>query len=495
MSSVLDAPTALGLPPTLERVPSDARGPDPLDRDYLRGFLALFGLILDPWQEDFLLWAISRRGSSDLWDEQSLFAAFKVLGVVPRQNGKGEIMIARQLLGLFEFRERLQVHTAHEFKTCVEHFLRIKALVEASPFGPNQPEELVKIIRTGAGDQAIELHNGCRLRFLARSRTSGRGFSADVFYFDEAFELSIASVGSILPTLSARPNPQVWFFSSAPHFTSEELHGQLRQADEDTDPRLFCRLWENSPDTRPDDIEAWHRVNPAREIRISDESITNEMRSLCATPAGVAEFNRERLGIREGGDGDAGVVPFDQWMKLADSQSTVASSLAYGLSVSADAGWASIASAGRRRDGMLHIDTVDRRQGTSWVVERVCELFEKRRLPIRVNPAAAEGAFIRQLRDARIGVIEVGGREYQQACGELLEAVLNGRLRHLGQESMDRAAGAAGRRDVGQEGGWVWARPGAVDISPLTAATLALSGVTARRKPRIHSLAKEVVPA
>ena len=36
---------------------------------------------------------------------------------VPRQNGKGEILIARELFGLFELGERLVIHTAHEFKT------------------------------------------------------------------------------------------------------------------------------------------------------------------------------------------------------------------------------------------------------------------------------------------------------------------------------------------------------------------------------------------
>jgi hypothetical protein len=83
-------------------------------------------------------------------------------------------------------------------------------------------------------------------------------------------------------------------------------------------------------------------------------------------------------------------------------------------------------------------------------------------------------------------VVEVGGREYQQACGELLAAVEGGRIRHIDQKPLNIAVSAAGRRDVGKEGGWVWVRPGAIDISPLKAATLALSGVELKRKPRIH---------
>jgi hypothetical protein len=48
---------------------------------------------------------------------------------VPRQNGKGEVLMARELFGLFELGERLIIHTAHEFKTSAEHFHRLEAVV------------------------------------------------------------------------------------------------------------------------------------------------------------------------------------------------------------------------------------------------------------------------------------------------------------------------------------------------------------------------------
>ena len=48
---------------------------------------------------------------------------------MPRQNGKGEVLLARELFGLFELGERLVIHTAHEFKTSAEHFQRLEAVV------------------------------------------------------------------------------------------------------------------------------------------------------------------------------------------------------------------------------------------------------------------------------------------------------------------------------------------------------------------------------
>lgn len=466
----------VGLLPTLRCEPSNANELDPQIQDDIRQVLGWADLILDDWQESFLFDSL-RMG----WDGK--WAAFEVAGVVPRQNGKGVIQEARQLAGMFVLGERLQIHTAHEFKTCSEHFLRVKGLIENAPRLLKQ----VRIIRTGAGEQGIELHTGERLRFLARSRSAIRGFSAATIYFDEAFELPVATIGNVLPALSAQPNPQAWYFASAPHFTSEVLHSLLKRAESDDPGALFLRAWENEQDARPDDVEAWRRVNPALGYRIEESFVMDEMRTLCSTPEGIAEFKRERLGIREGGDGSSGIVPQARWTELAIPVPGRIEAVTFGLAVAQDGAWASVASAGRLPNGNLYVDTVKFAPGTAWVVERLTQLHERKKKPIRIDPSGSEGAFIRPLKDAGVDVVEVGSREYQQACGEFLSAVEGGRIRHIDQKPLNIAVAVAGRRDVGKEGGWVWVRPGATDISPLKAATLALSGVELKRKPRIHA--------
>jgi phage terminase large subunit-like protein len=290
----------------------------------------------------------------------------------------------------------------------------------------------------------------------------------------------------VLPALSARPNPQAWYLSSAPHFESDFLHSLLKRAESDDPGSLFLRAWENDTDTRPDDVDAWRRVNPSLGFRIDESFVHNERRTLCATPEGVAEFSRERLGIREGGDGSAGVIQQARWAELAMPVPTRIESVAYGLAVAPDASWSSVGSAGRLPGGDLYVDNVRFAEGTAWVTKFLVELHGNKRLPIRIDPAGSEGAFIRPLKEAGVEVVEVGAREYQQACGEVLAAVEGRRIRHIDQTSLNRAVAAAGRRSVGKEGGWVWVRPTAIDISPLKAATLALSGVEANRKPLIH---------
>lgn len=161
------------------------------------------GLVLDPWQEEVL-----RGALGELADGR--WAAPVVGLVVPRQNGKGGILEARELAGLFLFNEPLITHTAHRFDTCLEHFRRVQALVDGTP----DLSRKVKHIRESHGQESIELRSGQRLLFKARSKGAARGFSGDCIVFDEAFYLG--DVGSAIPSLSAAPNPQLWYTSSAP---------------------------------------------------------------------------------------------------------------------------------------------------------------------------------------------------------------------------------------------------------------------------------------
>ncbi len=79
------------------------------------------GLLLDPWQE-----AVLTHGLGEQADGR--WASFKVSCWVPRQNGKGAIIEARELAGLFLFKERLILHSAHEYKTASEAYIRILPL-------------------------------------------------------------------------------------------------------------------------------------------------------------------------------------------------------------------------------------------------------------------------------------------------------------------------------------------------------------------------------
>src|SRR3712207_4972699 len=83
---------------------------------------ALAGLGLDPWQQLVLEGSLGERADGR-------WAAFEVGVEVPRQNGKGGILEARELAGLFLLGERLIIHSAHEFATASEALERMESIL------------------------------------------------------------------------------------------------------------------------------------------------------------------------------------------------------------------------------------------------------------------------------------------------------------------------------------------------------------------------------
>src|SRR6185437_5434049 len=107
--------------PRLSSVPPSAWS----EGDRVARLAAAAGLVLDPWQAFVLDQGLGRR-------EDRMWAAFEVALIVSRQNGKGSILEALELAALFldDFGVELILHSAHEFKTAAEAFLRVRALVE-----------------------------------------------------------------------------------------------------------------------------------------------------------------------------------------------------------------------------------------------------------------------------------------------------------------------------------------------------------------------------
>ena len=416
------------------------------------------GLILDEWQCFALDVALSERADGK-------WAAFEVGMIVPRQNGKGSILEARELAGLFLFGERLILHSAHEFKTAAEAFLRVKALVDNT----DDLRRKVKQIRTSHGDEGIELLDGARLRFVARSRGSGRGFSGDCVILDEAFNLGAEAMGALLPTLSAKPNPQIWYTSSAPMAGSVQLHAVRRRALAGGSPRLAFMEWSIDPDVdRVDDPGSWAKANPSFGIRIGEEFVRAEIDAMPAP-----EFARERLGVPDPEPSvDPPLFPLADWNRLADPTSEFGGKVAFSVAVSPGAESAAIAMVGFRPDGMPHVELVDHRPGVDWLPARRAELDGKVRPKFWVrDPSGPAVELAGKFRDLR-------GREATEAATRLLSAVAEGSFRWLCDErlagALSTAVVGARRRDVG-DGVWKWSRVGSdVDISTIEAMTWAL---------------------
>jgi phage terminase large subunit-like protein len=278
-------------------------------------------------------------------------------------------------------------------------------------------------------------------------------------------------------------NPQIWYASSAPHVDSVVLHSIRKRAQSEAPGRLFFAEWSAPDDASADDVDAWYQANPALGIRISEDFVRDERAALMHSPQ---EFLRERLGIVETQAG-GGAIPLDQWQRLTDADSNIVGPLSIALDVSPDREWASFAAAGKRADDVDHVEIIDRRPGTGWIIERAAELASKWSTSITLDPSSPAGGLLGDLQSAGVSVAEVSQRSHAQACGALVDAVRNESLRHLGQPSLLAALTGAQKRTTGDV--WMWSRTGShVDITPLVAATLALWASRTAAPPKLtHS--------
>lgn len=426
---------------------------------------ASVGLVLDPWQRTVLDGALGERADGR-------WSAFEVGLLVSRQNGKGSILEARELAGLFLFGEQLIIHSAHEFKTAQEHFRRILSLVE----NHDHLRKLVSRVRTSHGEEGIELKSGQRLRFVARTGPSGRGFSGDVIVLDEAMILSPAVMAALLPTMSARPNPQVWYTASAGFPESELLRRIRERGIAGVDPSLAWFEWSAPEDADLDDRAAWAQANPAMGFRVSEEFVSRER---AAMPE--VEFARERLGMWDAGGLDR-VISAELWNALEDKKFSPLKGQVFALDATPNRESASIGVAARRHDGLAHVEVVENRRDVDWLIGRAAEIQKKWSAPIYLDPAGPVGSLMPALEAAGVAFVKLTAREYGQACGAFYDTVKERKLRHFGQPSLNSALGAARKRDLGDA--WAWHRRDYTDdISPLVSVTNALFGLLRSEVP------------
>jgi hypothetical protein len=482
-----------------------------------------FGYDLDAWQ----IWWLSELCGTKPDGRWSSFENYLVLS---RQNGKNTCLEVRELAGLFLFGESMIIHTAHEFKAAAEHFRRVRDVVTSY----DELRRRVRAVTTSHGDEAIELKPAStlifgsggrrirrnvagRLRFLARSRGSGRAFTADTVVYDEAMILSDEVVGASLPTLSAVPNPQVIYTASAGYKDSVQL-ASVRRRVLQRDPRLMGAEWSINPhlDTCPrdevrgrkinryitcalhddrDDPRSWAKANPALGVRIAVDHVAHELSAMVLGNT----FDRERLGVGDWPAGDEAwaVISEDSWAACAMPDPGGATRpVVFAVDIDPDMLSASIAAAwyrpgeaGTPDRPVIEIPRGCHREGTAWVLP---ELLRLRRAwkPVAVivpknGPAAS---LIPDLEKASIEVTVMSSADEAAAFSLIVGAVRkppqDGRLIHLGRElapGLWSSVASAETRDVG-DGGRAWSRRDSEsDITPVTAGTDAFWGLNKKR--------------
>lgn len=426
------------------------------------------GFVLDEWQEAVFEAAMGER-SDGRW-------AARLVGVsTPRQNGKSQLIVARALAGILLFGEKTIICSAHQTDTAREVFQRLLDVIEDNP----SVEKRVDSVMRALNREYIRFKGGQTIRIKARSVSGSRGFSADCLLLDEAQILGRPAWSSILPTMSARENPQAWLLGTPPTPQDDgEVFGHLReQALEKTGRRLAYLEWSASPDDDLDDEGTWRAANPAYGTRIEREAIEAERSSMSDE-----QFAMERLGMWSA-DSVAVVIDKDSWGWVADPASMPVERLTLAIDVAPDRSVSTVALAGRRADGLWHVEVDDQRKGVEWVAAWVQSRAERNRLHAVVVDEMSGLVEKRNGRnylvgtDVQVTLASAEGRDMAVACGKFFDAVMESdpKLRHTDQPQLNVALSVARKRPLA--GAWAWNRKDAAsDITPIVSATLALWG-------------------
>jgi hypothetical protein len=400
--------------------------------------------------------------------------------------------------------------------TAAEHFRRVKAVFDDHP----ALRKRVKRISGSHGEEAVELFPqptlifgpgrkqimrkvAGRLRFLARSKGSGLGFSCDCLVYDEAMILTEDQVAASLPTMSARANPQIWFTGSAGREDSFQFaavrqrivkgtrdlcgaewsvnpHNDGCTRDEMTGREANMFITCDKHDDR-DVPQSWAKANPGYGYRIS-EKFTRDTELRNMTPH---VFDRERLGVGDWPQPEApwAVISEIAWEKLAVSREHAGfpvQPIVFAIDIDEDGRSASISAAWDHASGkvVLEIPKGCSRQGSDWVMDKAEALYKKW-MPLRMvlpksGPAAAlipDGK--KKWRDR---LVEVGTAEEAAAFAWFLQQARAEAMWHFGRDgapTLWHATATAATRVVG-DGGKAWSRRDSEsDITPVTSSTLA----------------------
>ena len=453
---------------------------------------AQYGLTPDPWQRN-VLDAWMRRGADDRW------AAGRWGVAVPRQNGKNGLVEMVELYFMVILGLRV-LHTAHEVKTARKAFLRILSFFENERQYPELASMVKGSPRKTNGQEAIFLHApdcargencGCKgggsVEFIARSKSSGRGFTVDVLICDEAQEYGDDAQAALLPTISSAPSGdplQILLGTPPGPGMDGTVFTRLREGGLSEAARTAWCEWSCKPGVDVADRAEWFASNPSLGIRLNLSTVEDE-----AGAMSPETFARERLGVWDTGANGSAAFNFTQWQSLT-REPPADGVRVFGVKFSADGSHVSLAGCMKPTEGPLFVEGIASRpmsDGTQWLVDFLVER-KAETAQIVIDGRSGVGFLVEALREAGVGkrvLLTPTVADVVTAHTMFDQAITEATLTHSGQALLGDEIRDVTRRPIGTLGGFGWAAMttgGSVGL--VDAATLAHWGArTTKRKP------------
>lgn len=332
----------------------------------------VLGKALYPWQEWALIHGLEIVGSLDTeWK----FRFRTVLYMISRQNGK---TVLSEVIASF-FLNVLCVDSVFGTSLSLDKAEEVwEAVINDQEKAPELLTDIERISRTN-GNKRLILTGLRQYKVGAPTRRAGRGDSNDLVMLDEIREhRDWETWSAAAASTNAKPNGMIVCFSNAGDPDSIVLR-QLRsqaiariEGSESSDfggnvdgDTLGIFEWSSAEGAKTDDMEALAQANPALGYGFLTE------RALMSNRATFPENKfRSECMCQQVETLLPQPFPDGAWTAALDPSSHIAqdSELYFGIDLSQNRRWTSIAVAGLREDGNMHIEVVARQIGTEWAL-------------------------------------------------------------------------------------------------------------------------------
>jgi phage terminase large subunit-like protein len=293
----------------------------------------------------------------------------------------------------------------------------------------------VKQIRHANGTESISMVSGARLDVVAATSDGSRGRSiSGLLYIDELREISEEGYRAAIPTTRAHPNSHTLLTSNAGDAFSLVLNGMRERALENP-PKSFGYYEYSAPQhAKITDRSAWAQANPALGYTITEEALEE------AVATSPIENTRTEL-LCQWISSMVSPFPHNSIEDCSDSTLTMTAGAytVFAFDKSPSSRDAALIAGQILPDGRIGIGVLQTWESLVSVdelliakdIKAFADIYRPRQI---LYDKYATQTIADRLTNASQVCLDVSGAQFYQACSDLLDATVNQRWVHNGQD-------------------------------------------------------------
>lgn len=407
------------------------------------------------WQVD-LLKSILAKNKDDLWTHTKFGFS------LPRRNGKSEILLMRELYGLF-IGEQVN-HTAHRTTTSHSAWEKLCRILDKS----GVPYRSLR----ATGRERVELEEtGGRVEFRTRTSTGGLGEGFDLLIIDEAQEYTSDQESALKYVVTDSKNPQTLMCGTPPtlvsagtvfvDFRNQALGGSMKNAG--------WAEWGVEDESDVNDKKLWYLTNPSLGTIFTERSIEDEIGT------DTIDFNIQRLGLWIKYNQKSAITEVE-WSKCETTTlPELVGQLFVGIKYGQNGENVAMSIAVKTDTDDVFIECIDCKgvkQGDDWIIQF---LKNKSIASVVIDGASRQGLLADRMKREKLKApILPTVKEVIMANSMWEQAIYDKTITHMGQPSLSQVVTNCEKRNIGSAGGFGYkAQFQEMEISLMDSALLA----------------------